>query len=177
MRRAISRWACTVIFAALMGATIVSCVRPTKLTLSTVTPSIPVSHPDSSIAKKQRLELIRNGFTLVRATKLGLSGGAIELNWQPGTDWSGLRTWSLEREAASGVCWIPQWHVLIPRFALYRLPLWIPLLAFAYPTFVVWRSHLRRRAANLCPNCDYSLTGLPAGSACPECGRGKAIPS
>ncbi len=56
-----------------------------------------------------------------------------------------------------------------------RVPLWCAALMFGVPSLLLWRSAIRnRRAADPCPKCNYSLTGLPAGSACPECGGGKA---
>lgn len=37
---------------------------------------------------------------------------------------------------------------------------------------MLWQSRTRERKTDHCPHCHYSLTGLPAGSACPECGGG-----
>ncbi len=57
------------------------------------------------------------------------------------------------------------------------MPLWVPLLAVMTLSIPLWRNYVRARRsarAGKCPKCNYSLTGLPAGSACPECGGGKA---
>ncbi len=46
------------------------------------------------------------------------------------------------------------------------------------PAFFVLQERFGARSPpNACPNCNYSLIGLPAGSACPECGGGKAAGS
>ncbi len=59
-----------------------------------------------------------------------------------------------------------------------NISLWCPTLVLAVPTVMLWRSHRRYcKTERPCPKCNYSLTGLPAGSACPECGGGKAKPS
>lgn len=53
---------------------------------------------------------------------------------------------------------------------LARLPLWIPVLAAAFPTLLFW-SRLRRASAGLCRRCGYDLQGMHATSKrCPECG-------
>lgn len=59
------------------------------------------------------------------------------------------------------------------------IPLWFPALLLAVPTVLLWRSHLRSRHVarlNLCPKCRYSLTDLPPGAPCPECGKDAAGP-
>lgn len=56
------------------------------------------------------------------------------------------------------------------------VPLWMPLLVLAVPTFALGyfdRRSAHRRRMGLCPKCGYDLRGLPAtgGAArCPECG-------
>ena len=57
------------------------------------------------------------------------------------------------------------------------IPIWMPLLVLAIPAMILWQRHFRYRRTvriNNCPECHYSLTGLPAGSACPECGKAEA---
>ena len=57
----------------------------------------------------------------------------------------------------------------------YAYPLWpIPLLLWT-PAALLLRSGIvarRRTITNACPKCGYSLAGLTAGAACPECGKG-----
>lgn len=48
------------------------------------------------------------------------------------------------------------------------VPLWLPCLAIAIPTTFLW--YLDRFRKTGCRNCGYSLEGLTAASACPECG-------
>ena len=49
------------------------------------------------------------------------------------------------------------------------LPLWIPALLTAIPTFILWRRD-RRHPPGHCKKCGYDLTGNMSG-ACSECGR------
>ncbi|MEK6703397.1 MAG: hypothetical protein AABZ53_14140 [Planctomycetota bacterium] len=54
--------------------------------------------------------------------------------------------------------------------------LWpIVLAAFATGVPLVWsaRRIRRRTRKGLCHACSYDLSGLAAGTACPECGKGK----
>ncbi|MEX2220040.1 MAG: hypothetical protein WD749_14915 [Phycisphaerales bacterium] len=62
--------------------------------------------------------------------------------------------------------------------AEFCLPLWIPFLLVALPSWLLERADRRRRArtlANHCPACNYPLRGLAAppgtGPTCPECGH------
>lgn len=61
--------------------------------------------------------------------------------------------------------YLPTWPGLV-----INLAFWSAATAqFVFAPALVRR--LRRRPG-LCPACSYDLRGLPAGSACPECGRG-----
>ena len=53
------------------------------------------------------------------------------------------------------------------------IPLWILVVLSAVPTALLWRrDHIltKRARAGRCPKCNYDLSGLAAGAACPECG-------
>ena len=49
------------------------------------------------------------------------------------------------------------------------VPFWIPFLAFAIPTVILWRRD-RRFPPGHCQKCGYDLTGNESG-LCPECGK------
>ncbi len=51
---------------------------------------------------------------------------------------------------------------------IWSLPLWIPLLITAVPTFILWRRD--RIPHGHCQRCGYDLTGNVSGR-CPECGK------
>ena len=48
------------------------------------------------------------------------------------------------------------------------VPLWIPFILLAIPTYMLWRRD-RRKPEGCCQNCGYDLTGNESG-VCPECG-------
>ncbi len=52
------------------------------------------------------------------------------------------------------------------------------LLCGAAAAFLHAGFRARRRAlGNKCKSCNYDLTGLAAGAACPECGKGATTPA
>lgn len=55
------------------------------------------------------------------------------------------------------------WHALVS--------LWFLTLLLAVPAALLWLIRLRRYPVGCCPNCLYDLTGLAAGTPCPECGQ------
>jgi len=51
---------------------------------------------------------------------------------------------------------------------MVQVPLWTLVLALVLPAAWLWRPH--SGGASACPSCRYDRSGLPEGSACPECG-------
>ena len=49
-----------------------------------------------------------------------------------------------------------------------RLPLWMPLVALAIPTAILWYRDRQPKPGH-CQQCGYDLTGNESG-VCPECG-------
>ncbi|MEE9297239.1 MAG: hypothetical protein V3W34_20045 [Phycisphaerae bacterium] len=74
--------------------------------------------------------------------------------------------------------WLPEWSSSGPGILAVWIPLWIPLLIVATPTFIAWRLD-RRYPPGHCQRCGYDLTGNVSGR-CPECGwttnRGEGLP-
>ena len=52
---------------------------------------------------------------------------------------------------------------------LWAFPLWVPFLAIAIPTALLWHVYRSAPAPGIC-RCGYDLTGNTSGR-CPECGR------
>ncbi len=76
--------------------------------------------------------------------------GIANVDWRP---LFVLETWYLERPYRS---------------VMVIIPLWIPLLALAIPTTILWYRD-RRPPKGHCQQCGYDLTGNVSGK-CPECG-------
>lgn len=88
----------------------------------------------------------------------------------------GIHSWKIFPRPAWNVIWKPSarieppgsratiggwWSVFIPGWML---------LVSATPIAWWWVRRSRRPRPGRCVGCGYSLDGLPAGSACPECG-------
>ncbi len=67
--------------------------------------------------------------------------------------------------------WLPEWVGLAGDTAVWGTP-WLGMFVLV----ARWKRS-RRVERGLCPACGYSLAGLPAGSACPECGNAVGIQS
>ena len=71
----------------------------------------------------------------------------------------------------------PTWLPVVQRIATVGgascwyvgVPLWLPFLALAGPTAMLWHRD-RRPPPGHCRNCGYNLTGNTSGR-CPECGE------
>lgn len=61
------------------------------------------------------------------------------------------------------------------RYALVRLPLWMPALAFGGLAWWGWRVG-PRHGPGRCGACGYDVRGV-VGGLCPECGRSVAPPA
>ncbi len=68
--------------------------------------------------------------------------------------------------------WKPRWRTYPfaagPVRVAVVVPLWIPFLAIALPTYILWRRD-RRHPPGHCQECGYDLTGNVTG-VCSECG-------
>ena len=64
--------------------------------------------------------------------------------------------------------WIPEWVFARSDWIIF-VPLWIPLVLIALPTFILWLRD-RRHPRGHCQRCGYNLTGNVSGR-CPECGH------
>ena len=88
--------------------------------------------------------------------------------------WNNFRSVGLHigRRLSGPTRWWPhgldRWRTTLP-FLQVGVPLWIPLVALAVPTALVWRRWFRRARPGHCPRCGYNLTGNVSG-VCPECG-------
>jgi len=88
------------------------------------------------------------------------------------------RSW----DALAGLPWRAQgtWPVkdiFGETMMMVAVPLWMPFLACAAPSALMWDRWRRRKKAGCCPNCGYDLAGLLSQSKCPECGTLSALSS
>jgi predicted RNA-binding Zn-ribbon protein involved in translation (DUF1610 family) len=92
----------------------------------------------------------------------------VELSRDAAPSWPLWFEWDFVAAGGRGVPW-NGW---------VAVPLWAPLVAFGFPTVLLWRREFRRRRnPDLC-SCGYDLTGLRfrgAAITCPECGKVRAV--
>jgi hypothetical protein len=110
-------------------------------------------------------------------TGVGICKGALEY-WGRTIQMSGIYTrpptsrWWRDEAPAVGFCWWPWWQ-LSSWSSYVKIPLWIPLALFAFPTGILWRrDHVvtKRALSRACHECSYDRRGLAADAPCPECG-------
>lgn len=103
-----------------------------------------------------------------RGLGLGISRGSIfRFGFSP---WPQQAVGWQTRAAVAGekMEWLPSVHNLGGSNFVRALPLWIPFILVAIPTFYLWRAD-RRIPPGHCQKCGYNLTGNVSG-ICPECG-------
>ncbi len=66
--------------------------------------------------------------------------------------------------------WLISWPSSPVQYWDIAIPLWLPAVLFAVPTFLGWRAARPRDPAQ-CTACGYDRRGLPSTAPCPECGR------
>jgi hypothetical protein len=110
--------------------------------------------------------------------QLGLFKGGVSVVWDfnsAGPSWGppGLKV--SQANPAAGWSWLPRvmTNEKMPGVKLFGkrviVPLWIPFLAVAGPTGLLWYRDRRRIPVGHCHRCGYDLTGNVSGR-CPECG-------
>jgi hypothetical protein len=104
---------------------------------------------------------------------VGAQRGRFVVNWQYWGPWNGFDEATVWLVPAA-TNWIPWWGCALRRgYGFLTFPLGVPLAGLALPVVLSWRRSLGERravATNPCSSCGYSLAGLIAGAACPECG-------
>ena len=83
--------------------------------------------------------------------------------WRPGR-----RRWWCQKNVAP-LNWLGGFRTNPGLIEAVLLPLWIPPLAVAIPTILVWR-FVPKFPRGHCRRCGYNLTGLTE-ARCPECGQ------
>ena len=85
----------------------------------------------------------------------------------PGVDFHG-GSGMFRSEPARGLLWAPKLGWSAGGHKYVRVPLWMPVVALALPTGLLWWRD-RRYPKGHCQTCGYDLTGNTSG-VCPECG-------
>lgn len=105
-----------------------------------------------------------------------LGSGALSLCLDPRAKYHGFRCGRRLIPLSAEWHWRALWHHQKPGgFLIIVVPLWIPFLLFGVPSALLWprgRMLAKGSRAGCCVRCGYDLSGLAAGSACPECGSG-----
>lgn len=76
---------------------------------------------------------------------------------RPSFQWKFSRLSKAVGGIAIDVVWVPLWPLIVG--------------ASVITGFIWWRRRMRPFTRGRCDGCGYSLTGLTAGAACPECGH------
>ena len=116
------------------------------------------------------------------ATWLGVAEGNVWIDRQFDPNWNLSPPGGVRVERISGS---PRWKLRVayqnldptgkaiamnaPFSSSGVMPLWAPLVVCGLATLALWR---RPRTRDGHCACAYNLSGLPAGSRCPECGKG-----
>ena len=94
----------------------------------------------------------------------GFNSGRVILGCSPGS--YTLSHFCFQISTPLEPIWLPVAFNVGSGWAVH-IPLWIPFLVFAFPTFILWRRG-KAPLPNHC-KCGYDLTGNLSG-ICPECG-------
>lgn len=101
--------------------------------------------------------------------------GACYFGWRPSgwnraaDKYAGVPGWKLAKYGgATPLIWWVEVGAL-PKWRWVSVPLWMPFVALALPTGILWYGDRRRVLPGHCRACGYDLTGNVSGR-CQECG-------
>ena len=107
----------------------------------------------------------------VLPTIVALDAGCMKIVWPQKSSPGAVRWMSSVVDSKRFLFqWIPDvTKNRVSGFWNIRLPLWIPAILIAAPSFLLWRRNPKQLPKGFCV-CGYDLTGNESGK-CPECGK------